>query len=98
MVKHYIIWKMKDEVENKSARANEIKLALEGLVGKIEGLVEMKILTEKFDCSSGDVMMDSTFKDFDSLSAYQKHPLRVEIASGLVRPSMVQRLSFDCEL
>jgi hypothetical protein len=43
-------------------------------------------------------MMDSTFKDFDSLSAYQKHPLHVEIASGLVRPSMIQRLSFDCEL
>ena len=97
MVKHYIIWKMKEEIQDKTARAKEIKLALEGLVGKIDGLIEMKILIDKFDSSAGDVMMDSTFKDFDSLCAYQKHPLHVEIASGLVRPSMNLRLSFDCE-
>lgn len=95
MIKHMIIWKFKEELENKEKRANEIKVALEGLVGKIDGLIEMQILTDKIPSSSGDVMMNSTFIDNDALKSYQKHPLHVEIANGLVRPSMEQRLSFD---
>ncbi len=97
MVKHMIIWKMKDEITDKAAKAAEIKMALEGLVGKIEGLIEMHILTERYDCSAGDVMMDSAFCDLAALEAYQKHPLHVAIADGLVRPAMSQRLSFDYE-
>ena len=69
--------------------------ALEGLEGKIEGLVSMTILTEPFACSAGDLMMDSTFESAEALAAYQKHPLHVAVADGLVRPSVCQRLSFD---
>ena len=92
-----IIWKFKDEIADKVAAAKEIKTALEGLVGKIDGLLEMHILTERFDCSAGDVMMDSSFVDAAALDFYQKHPLHQEIANGLVRPAMQQRLSFDYE-
>ena len=95
MVKHMIIWKLKDEIQDKEAVASKIKNALEGLNGKIEGLVEMKILTQKFNSSAGDIMMDSTFKDEDALIYYQNHPLHKEIANGLVRPSVQTRLSFD---
>ena len=92
-----IVWKFKDELANKAERAREIKEALEGLVGKIEGLLEMHILIDGMPCSSGDLMMDSSFASADALAAYQKHPLHVEIADGLVRPSMASRLSFDYE-
>lgn len=98
MVKHCIIWKLKDDLENKNQRANEIKMALEGLVGKIDGLTEMHILTQNLSSSSGDVLMNSTFTSQDALSAYQKNPLHLEIANGLVRPSVCQRLSFDYEI
>lgn len=97
MVKHMIIWKMKEGVEDKAGKAAEIKAALEGLVGKIEGLLEMHILTECYTCSAGDVMMDSAFADLAALEAYQVHPLHVAVADGLVRPVMCQRLSFDFE-
>ena len=97
MVKHMIIWKMNDENTNKDATAAEIKAALEDLVGKIEGLVSMQIHTNGMDCSSGDLMMDSTFTDAAALAAYQAHPLHQAIANGLVRPAMRQRLSFDYE-
>ena len=93
-----IIWKLKDELCNKAATAQEIKVALEGLVGKIEGLTSMSILTEGFPCSAGDIMMDSAFESLAALEAYQAHPLHVEIANGLVRPSVSQRLSFDYEV
>lgn len=98
MVKHMIIWKMKDEIKDKAAKGAEIKAALEGLVGKIEGLLEMHILTERYACSAGDVMMDSTFADLAALEGYQTHPLHVAVADGLVRPAMCQRLSFDFEV
>ena len=98
MVKHIIIWKLKDEIENKSLRKAEIKEALEGLVGKIDGLLEMHILTEGFPSSAGDLMMDSTFESSDALAAYQKSPLHQSVANGIVRPSMQARLSFDYEV
>ena len=44
MVKHMIIWKMKDGEFDKKQRALEIKTALEGLEGKIEGLVKCVLL------------------------------------------------------
>ena len=98
MVKHMIIWKMKDEVADKAATAAAIKEALEGLVGKIDGLWEMHILTDGYPSSAGDLMMDSTFVSNEALKGYQKSPLHQEVANGLVRPSMQSRLSFDYEI
>ena len=98
MVKHMIIWKFKDEIQNKAEHAGEIKSTLEGLVGKIDGLCEMHILIEKYDCSAGDVMMDSTFENKEALDFYQSHPKHKAIADGIVRPCMEQRLSFDYEI
>ena len=98
MLKHMIIWKMKEELAEKRETAAKIKQALEGLVGKIDGLVEMHILTECYDTSAGDLMMDSTFTDRAALAAYQKHPLHVEIATELVRPVITERLSFDYQV
>lgn len=97
MVKHMIVWKFKDEIENKADVAEKIKAALEGLVGKIDGLLSMHIHTEKLSSSSGDLFMDSVFESAEALSSYAVHPLHVEIADGVVRPAMTARLSFDYE-
>lgn len=98
MVKHMIVWKLKDDIENKEAIALNIKSALEGLVGKIDGLTKMEIIIDKLPSSSGDIMMDSEFESNDALMAYQQHPLHVEIANGIVRPSVSARLSLDYEV
>ena len=97
MVKHMIIWKFNDGVENKEDKALEIKAALEGLLGKIDGLTKMEIIINKLSSSSGDIMMDSEFVNNDALMSYQKHPLHVEIANGIVRPAVKERLSLDYE-
>ncbi len=97
MVKHIIIWKLKSDLENPARQTLIIKSELESLVGKIDGLLEMKILTNPFPCSAGDIMMDSTFTDKQALDNYQKHPLHQAIANEIVRPAMEQRLSFDYE-
>ncbi len=98
MVKHMIIWKIKDEIENKQAAKEAIKVALEGLVGTIDGLLEMHIHIDGFECSAGDLMMDSTLESKEALEAYQKHPAHQAVANGIVRPAVCQRLSFDYEV
>lgn len=98
MVKHMIIWKFKDDVIDKQDKAIAIKEALEALAGKIDGLIEMHILTNKLEVSSGDIMMDSSFTDQNALGNYQNHPLHQAAANNFVRPFMNQRLSFDYEM
>ena len=98
MVKHMIIWKLKEEYKDKGNRKREIKDRLEGLVGKIPGLIDMYIDYDPMPGSSGDIFMDSTFEDAAALAAYQKNFLHLEVANTVVRPAVEQRLSFDYEV
>lgn len=98
MVKHMIIWKIKDECEDKELVKKNVKENLEALTGKIDGLLEMHILTEGLPSSAGDLMMDSLFESDEALKAYQKHPSHQHVANTFVRPNMCQRLSFDYEI
>lgn len=97
MVKHMIIWSLKDDIDKESVKA-EIKKQLEDLVGKIDGLLEMKIITNGLPSSKGDLLMDSTFESNDSLKAYATHPLHVAIADGIVRPNTATRAAYDYEV
>ena len=49
MVKHVILWQLKDEfsAEEKESIKAGIKDGLEGLQGKIDGLVEIKVQTDR---------------------------------------------------
>jgi len=93
-----IIWKLKDDIADKAAHCLKIKEALEALVGKIDGLLEMHIITEGLPSSTGDLMMDSTFSSVEALAAYATHPLHVAVADGLVRPAVSSRAAFDYEI
>ena len=63
MVKHVILWKLKDELagEEKEQVKAGIKEGLEGLAGQIPGLIEVKVRTECLPSSTADVMLDTTF-------------------------------------
>ena len=98
MVKHMIIWKIKDDCANKELVKENVKKELEALNGKIEGLIEMHIITQTLPSSAGDLMMDSLFESDEALRAYQKHPLHQHVANTFVRPNMCQRLSLDYEV
>ena len=100
MVKHIIIWTLKDEYSNeeKAAIKAEIKAGLEGLKGKIEGLTDIKVYTEGLESSNGDLMLDSTFVSEEALKGYAVHPDHVAVASGKVRPHAKIRSCFDFEV
>ena len=95
MVRHMIIWKIKEDCENPAEVRLTVKRELEALEGKIDGLKEMNIIIDKLPSSSGDLMMDSLFESEDALRAYQKHPLHQHVANTYVRPNMCQHLSMD---
>lgn len=97
MVKHVIVWTLKDEysAEEKADIKKGIKDGLEGLKGKVPGLLELKVYTEGLASSNGDLMLDSTLTDEAALKGYAVHPDHVAVADNKVRPFVKQRSCFD---
>ena len=100
MVKHVIVWTLKEELsgEEKEKVKQGIKEGLEGLKGKVPGIVEIKVYTEGLASSNADLMLDSTFEDEDALKGYAVHPDHVAVADTKVRPYAKLRSCFDFQL
>lgn len=100
MVKHIILWQLKDEftLEEKAEIKAGIKEGLESLKGKIPGLVDIHVQTESLVSSTAEVMLDSTFEDEASLKGYSVHPEHVKVADGKVRPYTKTRSCLDFEI
>ena len=100
MVKHVILWNLKDEItgEEKIKVKQGIKEGLEGLKGKIPGLVDIKVNTEGLASSNADLMLDSTFESEEALKGYSTHPEHVAVADGKVRPYTKTRSCLDYEI
>ncbi|MBO4940615.1 MAG: Dabb family protein [Clostridia bacterium] len=98
MVKHIILWNFKAEMaeHEKLSAAEKIKAGLEGLLGQIEGLTEIKVYSSTMESSNADLMLDSTFVDEASLAGYQTNPKHVEVAT-FVRSVMESRKCIDFE-
>ena len=99
MVRHMIIWTLKDEFsgEEKARIKAGIKEGLEGLHGKIPGMVRIQVMTEGLASSNTDLMLDTLFEDETALKGYSVHPLHVAVANEKVRPFTKIRSCFDFE-
>ncbi len=97
MVKHVILWTLKDEYsEGERTKIKEtIKKELEGLMGKIDGLTEIKVNINKLASSNADLMLDSTFVNEQALKDYAVHPDHVFVADTYVRPYTQTRSCLD---
>ena len=100
MVKHVILWTLKDEFseEEKLGIKQGIKEGLEGLKGKVPGIVEIKVNINGLASSNADLMLDSTFENEDALKEYAVHPDHVAIADSKVRPYTKIRSCLDYEI
>ena len=96
MVKHIILWKLKEEHNNQEVKKG-IKDGLEGLMGIVPGLLEIKVQTEKLDSSNVDVMLYSVFENEAALKGYAVHPAHVNVADTKVRPYTETRSCIDFE-
>ena len=99
MVKHIILWTLKADLPNeeKAEIKKGIKEGLEGLSGKIPGLIDIKVETGRLQSSTADLMIDSTFENEEALKAYSVHPLHVDVANNKVRPYTAVRSCLDFE-
>ena len=100
MVKHVILWTLKDEFsEDEKANIKAgIKEELESLKGKIPGLVEIKVNINGLSSSNADLMLDSLFENEEALKGYAVHPEHVKVADGKVRPYTKLRSCLDYEV
>lgn len=82
MIKHIVMWKLKEEAEgnNKSENANKIKGLIEGLEGKIK---ELKFIEVGINFNSSeaayDVVLNSDFETVNDLDIYQEHPEHIKV-------------------
>ena len=100
MVKHVILWTLKDEYSaDENAQIKQgIKEGLEGLLGKVPGLKEIKVNISPLESSNCDLMLDSTLEDEAALKGYAVHPAHVEVADTKVRPFTASRVCMDYEV
>ena len=100
MVKHVILWTLKEELSTseKEEVKKGIKEGLEGLAGKIPGLLDIKVNIDGLSSSNADLMLDSTFESEEALKGYAVHPEHVAVADGKVRPYTAVRSCLDYEV
>ncbi len=101
MVKHIILWKLREELsENEKATVKQnIKVGLEGLLGKVPGLLEIKVQIEgRLATSNCDLMLSCTLSDVEALKGYASNPHHVRVANEMVRPFTSVRTCLDFEM
>lgn len=100
MVKHIILWQLREELspaERAEVKAG-IKAGLEGLAGRIPGLVSIRVQAEGLPSSTADLMLDAAFESAEALKGYSAHPAHVAVANSRVRPYTRTRLCLDFEV
>ena len=73
MVRHIVMWKLKEE--NKAENARLLKEKLEGLVGIIPEIKELEVgININDDSAAYDAALNSVFCSLEDLEKYQKNP------------------------
>lgn len=98
MVKHIVFWRVKESPNDKAANCREIKRLLEGLRGRIPGLLTVEVgANYLIDAAASDCALYSEFTDRAALVAYQSHPAH-EAVKGAIRDLTTERrvVDYDC--
>lgn len=77
MIIHIVMWRLKDKAggNDKASNAQLLKESLEGLKGKIPGLLHIEVGTDISRTEqSADVALYCEFDSEEALAYYQKHP------------------------
>lgn len=83
MIKHIVLWKLKENADGRSKSENALllKQRLENLNGLIPGmhLLEVGINIDNTGSDDVDVALYSEFETMDALEAYYPHPEHVKL-------------------
>ena len=94
MIKHVVVWKLKDPSQ-RDAHAAVVKSALEGLRGRIPGLLGIEVGVDiGYDGGADGLCLYAEFTDRAALDVYQSHPLHVA-AKAIVGAHVTGRRAVD---
>ncbi len=98
MVKHIVVWRLKGEGSEKIHAALRIKSLLEGLRGKIPGLLKIEVgVNYVDDANSADVALYSEFVGRSALEEYRDHPDHVAVKGPIGELTSERRVvDYDC--
>lgn len=89
MIRHIVMWQLKDEAEGKSKQENAaiIKKSLEALEGIVPQLRSIKvgINMQGTPENNFDVVLNCTLDDLAALSAYQVNPEHQKVVAYIVK-------------
>ena len=88
MIKHIVMWKLKDFAEGCDRKENtlKIKTMLEGLKDKIEEIVHLEVgINMNGSNMAFDAVLISEFEDAHKLEIYKSHPEHVKVADFVAK-------------
>lgn len=100
MIKHIVMWTLKDSAEgaDRAANAKKMKDMLEALPGLIPCLKKIEVGIDVFAASPAcDVILYSEFATRADLDAYQVHPEHQKVV-GFVKQVVASRSVVDYEI
>ncbi|SBW02146.1 Dabb family protein [uncultured Dysgonomonas sp.] len=98
MIKHIVMWKLKDEAHGngKATNAGLVKEKLEALSGKIDGLLKIEVGIDFLGGGNFDVVLYSELSSKEALDTYQNHPLHQAVLP-FIREAVMDRKAVDYE-
>lgn len=97
MVTHIVMWNLKDQAEggSKDQNAAIMKERLEGLVGRIPGLLSLAVRKNVMP-GGYDLCLIGEYEDIEALKTYRDHPFHKEVQQ-FVHKVITDRVSCDFE-
>jgi hypothetical protein len=88
VIKHIVVWKLKDFAEgaDKTRNAQIVKAELESLIKKIPQIKQLEVGINIIPSDAAfDVSLHSAFENEKDLDLYQKHPEHVKVAAIIAK-------------
>jgi len=100
MIYHVVMWNFKEDVEESKKAKLQAEMAkhLEGLVGKVPGLLSAKFVAAPLRTSTHDMALVTTLEKAEDVKVYGNHPEHVAVADTYVRPYVCNRACLDFEM
>lgn len=96
MIKHIVIWKLKEQSgeSGNSVQAKKLKAEIEALAGEIPEIRHIEVgLNMSGSDQSGDVALYSEFDSLTDLDIYQNHPAHQKVVEFVREIAMDRRVA-----
>ena len=99
MVRHIVMFKLKefDTPEAKEAKMQEIKVALEALIDKIDVLRMIRLDFNVNPAETWDIILTTELYSLADVNTYANHPEHVAVAKNIIGPVKADRACVDYE-